>query len=308
MTRHQAKILIVDDDKFIIDVLVDLLKGDYRLLIAKSGEQALKRVNSPDSVPDLILLDVMMPDMDGYEVCRRIKSGFKTRDIPVIFITALNNVDEERRGFQSGAVDYITKPVSPPIVQARVSTHLELKRSRDLLEVLAKEDGLTGIANRRRFDEFFDFEWNRAKRSKSLISLLLLDIDFFKSYNDNYGHSMGDKCLKKVATALSDAMPRSQDLIARYGGEEFASVLPDTDGAGAMTVARRLLERVRNLEIKHEYSKSAAFITMSAGVATTVPYKEDNSLFFIETADKALYNAKEGGRNRVEFEEFGNKQ
>ncbi|MBF0134865.1 MAG: diguanylate cyclase [Magnetococcus sp. DMHC-1] len=298
--HEKPVILIVDDESFNIDVLLNLLREEYTIIVAKSGEQALKRLEGKQ-LPDLVLLDILMPGIDGYEVCRKIKEGFRTRNLPVIFITALNDADEETAGFQTGAVDYITKPFCPAVVLARVRTHIELKRSRDLLEILAKEDGLTGIANRRRFNEFLEFEWSRAKRKQTSISLTLMDIDFFKPYNDHYGHAAGDECLRRVGHALKRSMNRSVDLVARYGGEEFSCVLPDTDGPGALGVANRLLNAVRELAVPHHHSKVAEHVTMSIGVATLVPHADQMPDMLIEMADRALYLAKEGGRNRIEL-------
>ncbi|MBF0153536.1 MAG: diguanylate cyclase [Magnetococcales bacterium] len=300
MLNEKPGILIVDDESFNIDILLNLLGDEYAITIAKSGEQALKRLEGK-TLPDLILLDVLMPGIDGFEVCRRIREGFRTRNLPVIFITALNNVNEETEGFQAGAVDYITKPFCSAVVQARVRTHIELKRSRDLLEILAKEDGLTGIANRRRFNEFLEFEWHRAQRKQTTISLTLMDIDYFKPYNDHYGHAAGDTCLRRVGYALRRSMPRSVDLVARYGGEEFSCVLPDTNTDGALGVANKLLHAVRELTIPHQHSKVADHVTMSIGVATLVPEAEQDPGILIDMADQALYIAKEGGRNRIEL-------
>ncbi|MEO5357253.1 MAG: diguanylate cyclase [Nitrospirae bacterium YQR-1] len=299
--QKRPTILIVDDEKSNIDVLVNLLNGEYRTVVAKNGEQALKRLNPIDDDIDLILLDILMPEMDGYEVCRRIKKNIDTRGIPVIFITALGEMENETAGFEIGAVDYITKPFKPPIVRARVRTHIELKLSRDLCEAMAWEDSLTGIPNRRRFEEFFEFHWNSIGRRKTPLSLILMDIDYFKLYNDNYGHGTGDECLKTVACALKNAMPRTLDLVARYGGEEFVCVLPDTDSDGGITVANRLLDVVRNLKITHEFSVAAEHITMSAGVSTVKAPITINSGTLVETADLALYEAKAQGRNRTVF-------
>ncbi|MBF0317312.1 MAG: diguanylate cyclase [Nitrospirae bacterium] len=301
MMEKHPKILIVDDEKVNLDILVNLLKTDYTIVVAKCAEKALSLLESNDDKPDLILLDILMPEMDGYEVCRRVKANVHTKDIPIIFITLLSNVEQERYGFQLGAVDYITKPFSPPIVEARVRTHVELKRKRDLLESMAKEDALTGIANRRRFDEFLEFTWNSATRRKTKLSMILIDIDFFKRYNDNYGHRAGDNCLREISLSLKIAMPRSLDLIARYGGEELACILPDTDGPGAIKVAKRLWEVVCAMDIPHDYSEVAGHVTVSMGVTTMTPSLKCMPSSLIEAADTALYMAKKAGRNRVEF-------
>lgn len=207
----------------------------------------------------------MMPDMDGYEVCRRLKQEEKTANIPVIFITARDQEEDETRGLDAGAVDYITKPFSLPIVGARVKTHLELKRHRDLLENLSSKDGLTGIPNRRRFDEMLKREWNSAVRKGNPLSLVMIDIDHFKAYNDNYGHWRGDDCLRLVAGALFSTPQRPGDFTARYGGEEFVSILPETDMEGALSVCRAMQKMIGALEIPHAFSTVAGHITISLG-------------------------------------------
>jgi len=293
-----AKVLIVDDEKINLDVLIGLLKPYYRTVAAKSGEQAFKRLEIPP-LPDLILMDIMMPGLDGYEVCRKLKEKNTTRDIPVIFITGKNDEQDEAKGFQAGAVDYITKPFSPLIALARVKTHIELKRRGDMLERLAGLDGLTGIPNRRNFDQFLDAEWKRSIRYNHIISLIIMDIDFFKLYNDHYGHTEGDECLKKVAKIISKSMIRSTDLSARYGGEEFACVLPETDYEGAITTASRIMKSIQDMGIPHEKSQIAASVTVSIGVASMRPQHNENALDLIEMADKALYKAKGNGRNQI---------
>ena len=223
----KGRVLIVDDEKINCIVLISLLE-DYSTIIALNGEQAIQRALS-DQPPDLILLDVNMPGLDGYEVCRLLKQNEKTKNIAIIFITVKATEAEEAKGLNLGAVDYISKPFSPAIVLARVANHMELKRQRDLLEHLHITDALTGIANRRRFDLSLAHEWKRVVRMKGCISLIMIDIDFFKQFNDNYGHAAGDECLKEVAVALDKACEREIDLLARYGGEEFVAVLPGTD-------------------------------------------------------------------------------
>jgi len=297
-TNNQAKVLIVDDEKMNLDVLVGLLKPYYRTVAAKSGEQAFKRLKILP-LPDLILLDIMMPGMDGYDVCRKLKGDNTTRDIPVIFITGKNDEQDEAKGFQAGAVDYITKPFSPLIALARVKTHIELKRRGDMLERLAGLDGLTGIPNRRNFDQFLDAEWKRSIRYHHMISLIIMDIDYFKFYNDHYGHADGDECLKKVANIISKSMIRSTDLSARYGGEEFACVLPETDFEGAITTAQRIMTSIQNMRIPHAQSQIADYVTVSIGVASLRPQENENALDLIEMADKALYEAKGNGRNQI---------
>lgn len=295
---EMPKILVVDDEKINLDVLGGLLQPHYRVVFAKDGEQAIHRMEKVP-LPDLVLLDIIMPGIDGYEVCRRLKDTLSTRNIPVIFITAMGQEKDETQGFAVGAVDYIVKPFSPPIVLARVKTHIELKRRGDMLERLAILDGLTGIPNRRRFDQFLDYEWERSLRYGRAFSLLLMDIDYFKLYNDSYGHAEGDRCLRSVAGAIVRAMPRSVDLAARYGGEEFACVLPETGVEGARVVAERILDNIHAMGIPHINSKVAELVTMSIGVVTALPSSSIRTLDMVKMADKALYQAKHGGRNRI---------
>jgi diguanylate cyclase (GGDEF)-like protein len=292
------KILIVDDEPINIKILAEILKNpDHEILTATNGVTALELASVED--PDLILLDIMMPQVDGYEVCSSLKSDKQTRNIPVIFVTACGEEDDETLGLELGAVDYITKPIHPSIVKARVKNHLELKRKRDILEALSITDGLTGIANRRRFDEFLNYEWMRAKRASSCLSLIMMDIDYFKLYNDHYGHPEGDKCLHKVAMALTKSVKRATDLVARYGGEEFSCVLPLTDEKGALSLAHEIQHHIIALHIPHQYSAVADYITMSIGVATMIPDRFSLPETLIEAADKALYEAKISGRNQT---------
>ena len=300
MTEKQGTILIVDDERFNINILKDLLDPYYDTMVAKDGQQALERVTSPD-LPDLILLDIMMPEMDGYEVCKHLKNNPRTVDIPIIFISALNQMGDESKGLELGAIDYITKPFSLGLVQLRVRNHIKFKQMSDRFRDLATIDGLTGIANRRRYDLFLEHEWKNAIRTQSSISLILMDIDFFKPYNDNYGHAAGDECLKKVGKALASTITRATDLVARYGGEEFVCVLPMTGIDGAARLGEKLRQTISDLKIPHEHSKAADHVTMSMGVISMVPTKERKPEEMAVLADKNLYFAKEQGRNRVVY-------
>jgi len=292
-------ILIVDDTPTNIQVLAEALRSDYRVKVATSGKAALAIANQPESRPDLILLDVMMPEMDGYEVCRRLKQAPATQNIPVIFVTAKNDVTDEEQGLRLGAMDYIVKPFHLAIVKARVANHISLKMKTDLLESLALLDGLTGIPNRRRFDEAMDNEWQRALRNDTPLALIMTDIDYFKAYNDHYGHGAGDLCLKAVAKALADSLGRANDILARYGGEEFVAVLPDTDAEGARLLAERWCSSVAALRLAHQFSNAAEHVTISAGYASIQPAPDQSPRELLEQADKMLYQAKELGRNRV---------
>jgi diguanylate cyclase (GGDEF)-like protein len=295
-SEGRRRVLIVDDQPANIHVLGEALREGYELYFATSGGRALELAAETDA--DLVLLDVMMPGMDGFEVCARLQADERTRRIPVIFVTALGEVHDETRGFEAGGVDYITKPVSAAIVRARVRTHIELKEARDRLEQLASADGLTGVANRRRFDAGYEHEWRRAARSGHWLSLALLDVDYFKRFNDRYGHARGDECLRLVAAALASACRRPADLVARYGGEEFALVLPETDAGGARALIGGVLARLQELAIEHADSACAGHVTVSVGAVSLVPSEAHRPEDVLDRADRLLYAAKEAGRRQ----------
>lgn len=292
------KILIVDDEPINIKVLVDLLSPNDKVIVAKDGEQAL-RAAAVDPKPDLILMDVVMPIMDGFDACQRLKSDPETQDIPIIFITSMGDVESETRGLELGAVDYIQKPFHRPIVLARVNTHLGLRRKTLIIERIASLDGLTEIPNRRAFDIRLDEEWRRAVRGGTPISLLMIDVDMFKQFNDNYGHGAGDACLKRIAATLADSVSRPGDFIARYGGEEFAAILGNTNRQGALTLAENFREMIEGLAIVHEHSSAGPHVTISLGAATDFPLPNDSLDDFKRKADEMLYAAKNAGRNTV---------
>ena len=295
--RGKQRVLVVEDEKINRTILSALLKDEVQVILAKSGEQALERLASDDQI-DLILLDVLMPDMDGHEVLRRIKASDATRDIPVIFITALNSTNDEEKGLKLGASDYIGKPFSPAIVKARVSNLLRFVRQRKLLETLAGRDGLTEIPNRRAFDQALLQEIARSLRGGQTFSLGLIDVDFFKQYNDCYGHAAGDTTLKQVAKTLVGALRRPTDLAARYGGEEFVFILPESDTAGGVEVAEAIRQLVAELGIEHEKSGVAPHVTVSVG-GITVSGQHGSAEELLMAADRQLYEAKRLGRNRV---------
>lgn len=295
---HKASVLIVDDMPANIQLLAEALKSDYRIRVANQGTKALEIARS-DTPPDLILLDIMMPGMDGYEVCQKLKENEATSAIPVIFVTAKSGVEDEAHGLNLGAVDYITKPFHLPVVRARVKTHVNLKLKTNLLEELALIDGLTFIPNRRRFDQLLKQEWERARREGQTLALGMIDIDYFKAYNDNYGHGAGDDCLREVANILKDNLQRPADSVARYGGEEFVLLLPNTDVPGACNTAERLRQAVFDRKLTHAYSDTADRVTISLGVAATAT-AHSNPEPLLKAADDALYQAKRAGRNRVE--------
>jgi len=296
-TATQHKILIVDDIPANVALLSAILSKDYNVLSATSGEMALDMVARER--PDLVLLDIMMPGMDGHEVCRRLKSNETTRNIPVIFVTAKSTAEDEAYGFDLGAVDYITKPFHIPVVKARVRTHLDLKVKTDLLEKIAHIDGLTNIPNRRRFDEMLEIEWGRALRSESPLSLIIADIDYFKGFNDCYGHAGGDQCLYSVALALSSLMHRSSDMVARYGGEEFVAILPGTDLKGAATLAEYWRSVIEAMQMPHAKSEVSDYVTVSVGYASIIPNRDQLPYVLLGVADEMLYQAKDSGRNRI---------
>lgn len=290
-------ILIVDDEPINIRVLVELLKDSYELRTATSGERALALACS-DAPPDLILLDVVMPGINGFEVCRRLKADSQTARIPVIFITGNTGEQEEILGFQAGAVDYVTKPFNPIIVRARVNTHAELKRCRDILERQSYCDSLTGIANRRHYEETLPMMWNYSCRDRASMACIMIDLDDFKKFNDLYGHQAGDDCLKQVARVLNDLVRRRVDLLVRYGGEEFCCLLPNTDLAGALQLAETFRLAVLGLRIPHQGSRTGSLVSISLGVAVAAPATHSlTAELLIKTADLALYAAKAAGRN-----------
>lgn len=293
----RQKVLIVDDGLLNRQLLSELLRPDHSVILAKNGEQALERAMRQQ--PDLILLDVVMPEMDGYEVLRQLKADKHTSSIPVIFITAQGSPEEEANGLLQGAMDYITKPFNPYVVRARVATQLKLARQRHMLEMLANIDGLTELPNRRHFDNMYETEWLRAKRYEQPLSVALLDVDNFKLYNDHYGHAMGDLVLQAVAKTLTGALKRPSDLAARYGGEEFVLILPETDVAGALQVAESVRAEIERLAIAHQNSPVCHCVTVSIGLACSMEQSASTAAAMLKMADDRLYLAKNAGRNCV---------
>jgi diguanylate cyclase (GGDEF)-like protein len=303
-------ILIVDDNPTNLSVLSLALKGaGFRTRVAMDGESAIEQVQTDP--PELILLDVQMPGIDGFETCLRLKANPVSQDIPIIFITASVDLENKVKGLSIGAVDYITKPFQQEEVLARVRVHLELRfltqkvqeqaialqLVNQELHRLANLDGLTEVANRRRFDEYLEHEWQRAGREQVPISIILCDIDYFKYYNDHYGHQSGDVCLRQVAKAISETLHRPADLIARYGGEEFAIILPHTPLAGAIHIAELIQHQIQRLGISHAQSRASSQVTLSLGIGSQIPIPSQDSHSFIAAIDRALYRAKAEGRN-----------
>jgi diguanylate cyclase (GGDEF)-like protein len=266
-------------------------------MVATDGELGLTAARA--NLPDLILLDVTMPGISGHDVCRALKEDPATQSIPIIFITALVDADDETHGFDLGAADYITKPFNHAVVKARVRTQLRLKAQADLIASYAFRDGLTGLHNRRSLDQKLEREWHRCQRSGLPLSVALLDVDHFKLFNDTYGHGTGDECLKAVGAALKGCIKRSSDMAARYGGEEFAIILPECDPTAAAAVAEEVRNAIEALAIGHSRSSAGSVVTVSVGIASLVPSEEAIPTDLWVMADRLLYRAKEGGRNRV---------
>lgn len=296
MEFKKPTILVVDDMTTTLLLLHDLLKDTYEVKIAKSGTKALEILESPNDI-DLILLDIEMPDINGYDVCKRIKNNETIKNIPIIFITGRTSQEDEEYGLNLGAIDYITKPFNNAIVKLRIKNYLNLKIKNDMLEKLSMYDGLTNIRNRRYFDETFEKTFNEIKRDKKSLAVLMIDIDFFKPYNDNYGHGQGDETLRKVAKALEKTIKRASDFVARYGGEEFVILLKDINKDGVEAVANNLLNAVRELKITHEFSKIENYVTVSIGVSYYNSSSDITKLELLLKADETLYNVKNSGRN-----------
>jgi diguanylate cyclase (GGDEF)-like protein len=291
-------VLVVEDDPAVAELLARLLGGEHRVSVAGNGALglALAQARPP---PDLILLDVMMAGLDGYEVCRALKSMPETREIPVIFVTGRVDAEGERRGLELGAVDYIHKPFERRAVQARVRNHLAVKRQGDELLRLSEEDALTGLPNRRRLDAFLAETWGRLAGGGEPLGLLMMDVDHFKAYNDRYGHAAGDECLRRIAAALKAVCPGGGALVGRYGGEELLCAIPGADVAAARAAAQRVLGAVRGLAIPHAASPSGPVVTLSIGVAAARPALGGSVEECIALADRQLYLAKSQGRDRM---------
>ncbi|MFO1380945.1 MAG: diguanylate cyclase [Chitinivorax sp.] len=293
----QPRILIVDDTVTNIRVLSHILHKQGEIFFATSGQAAIAMAR--DKLPDLILLDVEMPGMDGYETCRILKADPLLALSPVIFVTGHSGTENELRALAAGGVDFISKPLNPPVVSARVKTHLTLKRQTDLLREQANLDGLTGIANRRIFDVKLDEECRRHRRYGVPLALAMIDVDRFKQYNDLYGHQEGDACLRQVAQTIHDCARRPGEIAARYGGEEFAVILPATALGAAYKFGAMLCQKIRNLALPHRGAPEGGIVTISVGVASLQPQDDEAGQNLVAAADMALYLAKSSGRNRV---------
>ncbi|MCL2209051.1 MAG: diguanylate cyclase [Treponema sp.] len=297
MDKEKNSILIVDDQKTTIMVLKNILGGEYRVFTTENGQDALKAAER--FKPDVILLDILMMDINGYTVLAELRNSEITRDIPVIFITSLNDVEDEEKGLSLGAADYITKPFSPEIVRLRIQNQIRMLNQLQTSNELSMLDQLTQLPNRRSFEMRINTEWAVAQREKKPISILMIDLDKFKNYNDTYGHLQGDIALKTTAGIFGKTLKRPADFAARWGGEEFIVLLPNTDSHGALEIAEKIRGNVEDMEIPSADMQKSN-ITVSIGVNT---HCHDQNTFvindFISGADKALYDAKDAGRNRV---------
>jgi diguanylate cyclase (GGDEF)-like protein len=295
ITRKNS-VLIVDDDKPNLMMLSHILQTEYTVRVASDGESAIKIAEK--YVPDLILLDIVMPGMDGYEVFHALNDLEVTAHIPVIFITGLNKRNDEKRGLELGAVDYISKPFDDTVIRLRVQHQIQSINQMRTIEHLSLMDQVTEIPNRRNFDKRLRAEWGRAVREQIPLTLLMIDVDHFKNYNDTYGHQQGDKVLCLVAWVLTQTLRRPADFCARWGGEEFAVLLPNSDANGGMLVGKQVRENIEKAEILRDNGEVTK-LTVSVGVHTHTPTSTCSLDEFISRSDKALYSAKHAGRNQV---------
>jgi diguanylate cyclase (GGDEF)-like protein len=301
--RHQltekptGTVLVVDDEPSNIQAIFKVLGDDYKVLMATNSEQALRVCKK--HIPDLILLDVMMPDVDGLETCRIIKEDPHIAHIPIIFVTSMQGASNEEKCWLAGAADFIHKPIVPMTLINRVKVHISQKHQADLLRSLAYKDGLTGIYNRRYFDHSLERQSSLSARNNAPLSLLMIDIDFFKRYNDTLGHLAGDDALRGVAELLQSCCNRPTDLAARYGGEEFAVLLPDTTEDGAVMIAKNILSEMKAANIPHPDSERP-YLTVSIGIAVST---DGETTSLLDLADKQLYLAKKLGRNTFHIDD-----
>ncbi|MFT5298844.1 MAG: diguanylate cyclase (GGDEF)-like protein [Colwellia sp.] len=292
---ERQTILVIDDEKANLKILSELFKSKVNIILAKNGTQGIEKIIK--FKPDLILLDIIMPGMSGFEVIMQLKKNEETSAIPVIFITGLTDVVDESQGLALGACDYIQKPFHIDIVRARVDLHLKLAEQRTQLEQLANLDSLTCVPNRRKFYEMFDLEWKMSVREKTPLSQIMIDIDYFKQYNDQYGHAAGDQALKKVAQVIFKQLKRPFDFVARYGGEEFAVLLPNTPAEDAFNIMESCRQAVEDLKIEHGKNTVSKYLTISIGGVNSFPTQLMCSAATFKLADDMLYKAKGKGRN-----------
>jgi len=289
--------MIVDDENINIAILSQILSPEYNLVTAMNGHDALRHAR--ENRPDLILLDIIMPDISGFDVLRKLKSSPLIKDIPVIIITGRNNTDDEEKSFLLGAVDYITKPFNNTIVVSRVKMHLQIVSQEQIIERLSLVDALTGLSNRRSFDSHMQIEWKRAIREKKPVSLLIIDIDNFKAYNDAYGHVQGDEMLKAVSVVLMKTARRPADMSARISGAEFAVLLPDTSWESALFMSENIRKTIKDTILPTIDGKAQTSVTASVGLVTKTPHVNDMLSDFFGLADDCMHEAKNSGRDRI---------
>ena len=315
-------VLLVDDQMMVVEGIRRILEGEKDIKFHYCNDPKKAVEIAAEIKPTTILQDLIMPDIDGMTLVRFYRSHPAVKNVPVIVLSSKENPLDKSEAFSNGASDYLVKLPDKIELIARIRAHsrsylaqqqrdeafLTLRKLKKELEIknaelerLSTTDGLTCIANRRSFDEFIDKEWRRATREEKQLSVILIDIDHFKAYNDHYGHLGGDDCLCKVAAKLSECLKRGGDMVARYGGEEFVVILPNTDEQGAISIAEELRAGVEAMRLKHEYSSVAEHVTISLGVASMMPTQKASVSELINMADGALYAAKGAGRNRSQF-------
>lgn len=312
-----SNLLVVDDDASTRTFLsLAMQREGHQVTEAETGEDCLALAQH--WIPDMILLDAQMPGTDGFTCCAELKALLREKCPPVIIITGLADQASVDRAFAVGAIDYVTKPIHIGVLRHRVHQVLrerelmqqlaiinqQLAAANQELQQLARIDALTQLANRRYLDEILVKEWGRLGRQQKSLGVLLCDVDFFKDYNDLYGHLAGDRCLQEVSQALQLSVQRSADLVARYGGEEFIILLPETDAIGTQQVARHVHQQISDLAIPHLSSVASDVITLSIGAACTVPEPAHHPSELLEAADRALYAAKAGGRNQTVMQQL----
>jgi len=293
---RKNSVLIIDGETASHNALTNMLSKDYKVYAVKNRRDAIKIAK--EHQPDVVLLGVLMPEKDDYETLSKLKSDEDTQMIPVIIVSGETNVEHEEKGLALGASDYIRKPYAPSIIKLRVQNQINIVNQLYKINQLSTTDQLTGIPNRRSFNAQLNKEWGRNMRDKKPLSLMILDIDWFKVFNDTYGHQQGDEVLRIISAALQKSLRRSSDFAARWGGEEFVILLPNTNINGALVNAERIRENIEQTSITTLNGQSVG-LTVSIGVATIVPTKDLNQSVLISQADRALYAAKENGRNKV---------
>ncbi len=290
------KILIVDDSILQAAQLKSILEDEYEVTTAHTAEEGLGLASAENY--SLILLDVVMPGMDGFTLLKKLQEEIVTQSVPVILITSLTDIDNEQYGLILGAVDYVTKPFHARIIKARVNTHVKLYQYRRQIEQQSMTDQLTGIANRRKYEDYSITKWNEAIRLRVPFTICMFDIDRFKVYNDTFGHPAGDKVIAAVAKTAAAHLKRSTDFLARYGGEEFVAILLGDSAEKAFAHLKRIRQEIENLHIPHDPSVSQ-WVTVSVGGVTVMPQRESSYASYLKIADTMLYDAKKSGRNRV---------